>query len=100
LETTKPVFGYKTRATMATRRTGSAPRPDPARPQRAAQKNATLTLRLLEMLGNLLTQPLCGLYLLGTVGIILWRVIKRTSNNGVRKSSSGTAAMVMWQVRA
>jgi len=85
---------------MATRRTGSALRPDPARPQRADQKDATLTLRLLEMLGNLLTQPLRGLYLLGTVGIILWRMIKRTSNNGVRKSSSGTAAMVMWQVRA
>lgn len=59
---------------------------------------ASAHVRLLDVLGNLLTQPLRGLYLLGTLAIVAYRLTKRTQRGrGVANGSSGTAAMVMWQ---
>jgi hypothetical protein len=55
-------------------------------------------VRLLDLLGYLLTQPVRALYLLGTLAIVGYRLLKRTQRGrGVNQASSGTAAMVMWQ---
>lgn len=55
-------------------------------------------VQLADMLANLLTQPLRAIYLSGTLMIVCYRLFRRTARRaGVTASSSGTAAMVMWQ---
>jgi hypothetical protein len=54
---------------------------------------------LRDALGNLVTQPLRGLYLLCGLALVVYRLVLKASRRvgDVTTTSSGTAAMVMWQ---